>query len=242
MSLPLDPVAAYNRIAPIYADLAEQRRAYLDAIERLIIDNILPGSRSLLDVGGGDGSRALRIAQSRGIAKLVLLEPAAAMQSRLPPDVQVWTLRAEDLDRTEGEFDVILCLWNVLGHIFPAPKRLEVLRQIARLLIPGGKAFIDVNHRYNARHYGLLITAMRYLRDRLAWHATNGDVPVTWRIGELMCTTMGHVFTDKEVRSLCREAGLNIESRFVVDYATGETRRSEFEGHLLYVLAPRTAS
>ncbi len=35
--IPLDPVAAYDRIAPMFPDLAESRRAYLDSIERLVI-------------------------------------------------------------------------------------------------------------------------------------------------------------------------------------------------------------
>jgi len=47
----LDPVAAYDRVAPVYAGLSEQRRAYLDAIERLIVGEVPARSRSLLDVG-----------------------------------------------------------------------------------------------------------------------------------------------------------------------------------------------
>src|SRR5579872_18567 len=147
MSDLLDPVAAYDRIAPVFAHLAEERRNYLGAVERLVAAAIPAGSSSLLDVGAGDGSRSKRIAQSRGILKLVLLEPAVAMQCAGRPDGEVWTMRAEDLHRVETRFDVILCLWNVLGHIFPAASRREVLRHFARLLSADGKAFIDVNHR-----------------------------------------------------------------------------------------------
>lgn len=242
MSLTLDPVAAYDRIASVFADLSEQRRNYLSAIEGLVAASIPPGSRSLLDVGAGDGSRSRRIAQSCGISELVLLEPSVAMQPSGVADAQIWTMRAEDLHLVETRFDVILCLWNVLGHIFPAASRTEVLRQFARLLSPRGKAFVDVNHRYNARHYGALPTAMRFLRDTLLWSEENGDVEVNWTQFAAMCTTMGHVFTHKEVRSLIRAAGLNIERKFVVNYATGQQRRWDFEGQLLYVLTPLTAS
>lgn len=58
----LDPVAAYDRIAPSFARLSEQRRAYLDAVERLIVSAIPAGSHSLLDIGAGDGVRSLGIA------------------------------------------------------------------------------------------------------------------------------------------------------------------------------------
>ena len=234
----LDPVAAYDRIAPVFARLAEQRKPYLDRIDRLVLSEMPPGSRSLLDVGSGDGARARRIAQVGGIAELVLLEPSLAMQGHAPPDAKVWTMRAEELHSVQGEFDVITSLWNVLGHIFPASARMEVLRQFSRLVSPHGRIFVDVNHRYNARHYGSLRTALRFLRDQVSWNEKDGDVVVTWDVEETRCTTMGHVFTDKEFRSLARDAGLSVEKRFVVDYATGEQRRRSWEGNLLYVLRP----
>jgi SAM-dependent methyltransferase len=235
-----DPVAAYDQIAPVFARIADKRRPYLDSIDRLVISQIPSGSRSLLDVGSGDGMRARRIAQARNIGELVLVEPSVAMQGG---DATAHTMRAEHLHLIHAEFDVITCLWNVLGHIFPCEARLEVLRQFARLVSPQGRIFVDVHHRYNARHYGAIPTALRFLHDHLSWKETNGDVVVAWDA----CTTRGHVFTHREFRSLAQAAGLNIENRFVVDYATGERRRWSIQGHLLYVLgrsgrtAPRSA-
>lgn len=237
-----NPVAAYDRIAPIFPDLVEQRLAYLNAVESLVANEIPRGSRSMLDVGAGDGSRARRIAQATGISGVTLVEPAAGMRGEGSADAQLLTMRAEDLHEIETRFDVVLCLWNVLGHIFPSAARVEVLRQFARLLTPQGKAFIDVNHRYNARHYGSLPTAMRFIRDKLYWCETNGDVAVRWDFEGGQCGTQGHVFTHKEVQSLCNCAGLGIERKFVVDYATGQLCRRDFEGHLLYVLRPAIAS
>src|SRR5277367_3727232 len=146
---PLDPVAAYDRIAPVFATLAEQRKPYLDSIDRIVIAEISPGSRSLLDVGAGDGIRSRRIAQSRGISELALLEPSVAMQRNGPVDTSpvntsVRTMRAEDLHLLEAKFETIACLWNVLGHISQPADRVEVLRQFARLLAPQGKIFVDV--------------------------------------------------------------------------------------------------
>jgi SAM-dependent methyltransferase len=239
--LMLDPVAAYDRMGPVFARIAEKRRPYLDSIDQLVISQISPGSRSMLDVGSGDGGRGRRIAQARDIAELVLLEPSLAMQDG---NGTAHTMRGEDLHLVQAEFAVITCLWNVLGHIFPSAARLEVLHQFARLVSPHGRIFVDLQHRYNARHYGAISTALRFLRDRLSWHETNGDVEVAWDIEEASCTTRGHVFTHKELRALVHAAGLNIETRFIVDYATGERRRWSIEGHLLYVLgrtAPRSA-
>src|ERR1700722_2749822 len=127
--MPLDPVAAYDRIAPVFASLAEQRKPYLDSIDRLVIAGISPGSRSMLDVGAGDGIRSRRIAQSRGISELALLEPSVAMQRNGPVDANVRSMRAEDLHQLQAEFETITCLWNVLGHISQPADRVEVLRQ-----------------------------------------------------------------------------------------------------------------
>lgn len=224
----LDPVAAYDRMAESFARLSEERRAYLEAIERLIVSAIPRGSKSLLDIGAGDGTRALRIARAAALKGVVLLEPSDAMRRNWPAGATAWPVRAEDLHAQEGQFDVVTCLWNVLGHIFPASARVEVVRQCARLLAPGGRIFIDVSHRHNARHYGLLPTAGRFLR------GASHDVVVTWKpegIG-----TAGHVFTAREFAELCRAAGVEIERRFVVDYDTGALRRWSFQGNLLYVL------
>jgi 2-polyprenyl-3-methyl-5-hydroxy-6-metoxy-1,4-benzoquinol methylase len=232
----LDPVTAYDRIAPVYAGLVSRRRAYLDSIDRLVIAEIPPGSRSLLDAGAGDGARAFRIAAAAGLREITLLEPSAVMRSHCPAQACIWDMRAEDLSSRQGRFDVITCLWNVLGHIFPAAARLEALRQFARLLFPGGRIFIDLNNRYNARHYGAVATAMRFLRDRVSPHAANGDVKVVWDIDGRTCATAGHVFTASEFAGLVRSAGLRIEKRFIVDYASGQVRRRSYLGNLLYVL------
>ena len=232
----IDPVAAYDRIAPVYARLSAQRRAYLDAVERLIVAGIPADSRSILDVGAGDGTRAMRIAQAAGLERIVLLEPSARMRRSCPPAATMWAMRAEDLSRCQGSFDVVTCLWNVLGHILPSGARVEALSQFARLVAPAGRIFIDVNHRYNARHYGILPTAVRFVRDRIGPAGSHGDVRVAWDLAGHRAVTTGHVFTHPEFVRLCRAAGLNISQRFVVDYASGEIRRCSFEGHLLYVL------
>ena len=240
----VDPVAAYDRIAPVFARLAEQRKPYLDRIDCLVQAEIPQGSHSMLDVGSGDGARARRIARTRGIAELLLVEPSSAMQRHT--DVKVLIMRAEELRSIQGQFDVITCLWNVLGHIFPAANRVGVLRQFGRLLTPGGTIFVDVNHRYNARHYGPLRTALRFVRDQVSWSETNGDVKVVWdvawNVGSEKCTTRGHVFTGKEFRALACAAGLSIDKTFIVDYVTGDQRRWSWQGHLLYVLRPPPGS
>jgi 2-polyprenyl-3-methyl-5-hydroxy-6-metoxy-1,4-benzoquinol methylase len=233
----LEPVEAYDRIAPEFSRLSDPRRAYCNRIDQLVIAEIPQGKHSLLDIGAGDGSRSRHIAEAACLEDVALLEPSAAMRSQWPAGTRGWAIQAEELGGKNGQFDVITCLWNVLGHIFPASSRVEVLRQCARLLSPGGLLFIDVSHRYNALHYGVLPTLLRMLRDRILPNEKNGDVAALWNVNGHNYATNGHVFTDAEFRRIASLAGLTIRKTLAVDYTTGEIRRSKFAGHLLYVLA-----
>jgi 2-polyprenyl-3-methyl-5-hydroxy-6-metoxy-1,4-benzoquinol methylase len=221
-----------------FASIAAPRRAYLDRIDQLIVSAIPPGSRSLLDVGAGDGARALRIAGEAGLREVTLLEPSSAMRRQWPAGVHALAIRAEEMASLAGGFDVILCLWNVIGHVFPAPARTELFRQFGRLASPGGRIFMDVNYRYNARHYGLWPTIGRRLYDWIHPGEQHGDVTVTWTVAGAECATRGHVFTHRELSRMIAAAGLQIERQYIIDYSTGELCRHTFQGNPLYVLRP----
>ncbi len=243
----LDPVAAYDRVAPFFADIARRRRQYLESIDELIGARVPSGSRSMLDVGAGDGKRARQIARRAGLDETVFLEPSAEMIKGAENSCGILRMRAEDLGLENSEpanrrFDVITCLWNVLGHVRPAKTRAHVVRQLGRLLSPNGVLFLDVNHRYNARAYGRLRTAGRFLHDRLWPGESNGDVTVSWSFGDLRCHTYGHVFSDREIRQLAAEAELEICERMVVDYDTGDVKRCGWEGNLFYIFRRRSSA
>lgn len=232
----VDPVAAYDCVAADISRLAEQRRPYLNQVENQIVFHIPPGSASLLDVGAGDGSRAARIAMAAHLDSVVLLEPSSEMRKLWSRRMQGWAIPAEQLREKNGAFDVITCLWNVLGHIFPAQARVEVLQQCRRLLSPRGLMFVDVNHRYNLRAYGAIPTLCRMLRDLALPSDTNGDVQLRWITNGRACTTRGHVFTHSEFRRLANRAGLEIQKIHTIDYSSGELRESRFDGNPLFVL------
>ena len=190
----LDSVDAYNRIAPVFRALAEKRAVYCSRIDSIITLMIPAESRSLLDVGAGDGSRGSRIAIAAGCKDIVLVEPSREMgcvSQHL--GAKILPIRAEALDLVEGSFDVIICLWNVLGHILPSAKRQEVFCQFRRLLSAKGKIFIDVSHRYNLHYYGLLPTAIRFLRDVIH---TSADGEVNWEVAGKRCSTRVHFLSD----------------------------------------------
>jgi SAM-dependent methyltransferase len=292
-----DPVAAYDRLAAHYSDLSRRRELYLHGVEREIISRISPRSRSLLDIGAGDGARTKRISSALGIHRIVVIEPSTQMRThgssqpdsanypdltahsamkilggdreaiseaapfvtpgrepwmatennRVPEGrhtrasvdsahVEIWPIRAEDLTAKHltEPFDVITCLWNVLGHI-SAENRQRTLCAVRELLCPNGKFFLDVTHRYNLQAYGVLPTCARWIRDHLFRNERNGDVVAQWNIDDLSISTYGHVFTHPEIARLAAAAGFELEERIVIDSENGGIQRSAFQGNLLYV-------
>ncbi len=231
----VDPVTAYNGIASGFSGISEARRPYLEQVENCIIREVPKGAHSLLDAGSGDGTRAARIATACAIQRLVLVEPSAGMRGlAVSAGAETWDIRAEDLGKVEDQFDIITCLWNVLGHIDSSARRAGVLGHFARLLRPGGMLFMDFNHRYNASEYGSLPTLLRFMKDTLQPDERNGDVTAKWLINGETWATKGHVFTEKEVRRLINSAGLRIRQRLVIDYSTGHIRQRPYQGNLLY--------
>jgi SAM-dependent methyltransferase len=232
-------LAAYEALAPHLREYARRRAAYLDAVDRMIVASIAGHPASLLDVGAGDGERSIRIAQACGIGRIILCEPCYALQEecRRHPATGVWPRRAEDLPNGPPGFDIITCLWNVLGHVRSQELRLRALARMRALLNPGGRLFLDVNNRYNARAYGWARTGGRFIKDCLQPSELNGDVAITWQIGDGQIRATGHVFTPREMRALLGEARLGVVRRHVFDYASGAQRRFAFEGQLLYELA-----
>lgn len=230
---------SYDRLAPHFRSYSEIRAAYLEAVNQLILRRIRAGARSLLDVGSGDGIRAAGLARASSISRLVLSDPSKEMASRchqLEAVDEVWQVAAEDLPLTEQRFDVITCLWNVLGLVQGAPARAAALRRMRALLAPQGQIFLDVNNRYNAATYGWLTTAGRLIYDRLRPSDANGDVTFNWNVGGEMIRSHGHVFRPGEVEDLIQATGLKIIGRHVIDYGTGRLRRFTFGGQLFYEL------
>jgi len=232
-----DPVLAYDRLAHSYAELAHRREGYLIAVEREILERVPANSKSLLDIGAGDGNRAFRIASQAGIRRIVLVEPSEKMIGQTPNGAEIWRTRAEELGGrpSDEKFDVITCLWNVLGHVRGMAHRSRALGAAQNLLSDEGKLFLDVTHRYNVGSYGLVPTAVRFLYDSFAPSHANGDVVASWDIGESCISTYGHVFTHREIMHLALASGLKLGERVVIDYQDGQVRASAFQGNLLYV-------
>jgi SAM-dependent methyltransferase len=229
---------AYDAFAPQFRAYSEAKAAYVDAVDRIVTRRIPPHATSLLDVGAGDGARAVRLARARGLGTVVLVEPSPALAARCLelPVTAVWRARAEALPDTSQRFDVVVCLWNVLGHVAERDARVRALIGMRAKLADRAALFVDVNNRYNASAYGWARTLGRFAYDLIRPSETNGDVEVVWTSGDAPIRFRSHVFTPREIERLFADSGLTIRNRWVVDYRTGAERRRVYEGQLLYEL------
>jgi SAM-dependent methyltransferase len=234
---------AYDRLAPHYRAYAARRSSYILAVDRYIHTHAARGAR-LLDVGSGDGVRAVEIGHAIAASKIVLCEPSSRMAAccRGQQVHAVWEAAAQALPDTDERFEVITCLWNVLGHLPGRQARIDALSGMRRLLAPGGKIFCDVNNRHNARAYGHAKVTLRRLLDGLVPSERRGDTAFEWNIGGVRIPASGHLFTPGEMRNLIGSAGLSIEERVAVDYLTGERSSAPWHGQLVYRLGVRAAS
>jgi hypothetical protein len=230
----MSPLAAYDALAPYYSSLLEARKEYLTKIEDIVTAQAR-NARSFLDIGSGNGVRALRIAGVCGIDRLVLVEPSDGMRRESPKNTAVWLRSTSEISEA-ARFELITCLWNVLGYMDGARERSVLLSKLKAFLGPSGMLFIDVNHRYNAGSYGWAKTAARIVHDYLLPSEKNGDVIASWQAGQQRIRTRGHVFTDAELLRLFQSAGLRIKNRWIIDYRNGTQHRFAIFGNLLYQL------
>lgn len=231
-------LAAYDAIAPLYEEYSEKYRAYLNAIDQMVIDRLTPGMR-LLDIGSGDGRRLKKITAHHQLKEVVAVEPSPQMAAlcRQTTGFPVHMICGDALVQlSETPFDAITALWNVFGHMADSAARLQTLKAMAKKLKPGGIIMLDVNNRHNQLSYGRLNVLKRRIIDALAFDERRGDAYFDWKIGDKTFPASGHLFTPREIERLFAQADLRIAERWSVNYKTGERSASPFNGQLFYVL------
>jgi SAM-dependent methyltransferase len=228
----------YDALAPHYREYAQTRSAYLAAVDRFVLENLPAGAASMLDAGAGDGVRGMALARQAGIPRVVLCEPSVEMASRcraLAP-AAVWQHSVEEVPAVSERFDVICCLWNVLGHLANGAQRLSALSRMKELLAHHGVIVFDVNNRHNGPAYGWARVLGRIVIDALAPDERRGDASFEWHIAGRAYPGMGHLFVPAEIEALIARAGLVVKKRLAIDYATGARSRWALKGQLAFVV------
>jgi SAM-dependent methyltransferase len=109
-----------------------------------LVDRHLAGAGRVLDVGCGEGQVARRVA-ALGAGLVAGVDPTAAqlvVAAERAGGPRYVRARAEELPWSDGSFDAaVVCL--VLEHVDPFE---PAIAEIARVLEPGGKFVVMVNH------------------------------------------------------------------------------------------------
>ncbi len=233
----------YDAFAPYYQEYSNDRTLYLESINNIIVQFITGHDirGRMLDVGSGNGRRALDIAEKAGLNDLTLMDSSEEMTKLCRQLDGVTVVRGDICGgsvhlRVEG-YSVVTCLWNVWGHIGTPLEREKAVRNIYRALSPGGFVFLDVNNRYNSRQYGLRNAFTNIWKDMVRPSVKNGDVDFLIHISsDKQIPAHVHLFSPREIDALFQKGGFfkRVTKRYV-DYSSGEGRRSFLSGQLFYV-------
>ncbi|MGQ0554309.1 MAG: class I SAM-dependent methyltransferase [Planctomycetota bacterium] len=196
-----------------------------------------PGAGRLLDLAAGAGRHARAFRLDRvDVTCLDLSEDLTRRSQALGLPTVRGDLRA--LPFLDGSFAAITCLFSSFGYFEAEEEHLQALREVARLLQPGGAALLDLMDRDTVRFQlqpqsvdvadGRIVSVERALLDgaqrviKQVRLTRDGSASQTW-------TESVRLFTGEELQALATHAGLALEATWG-DYdgrahRPGETRR-----------------
>ena len=164
--------AEAKRFVQWYEEMAKTRFANAFSYGRhkidVLLDEVLkeqqPGAR-ILDVGCGTGEYVRRANELGFIASG--LEPADAMRAvavNKNPGASIVSGVATELPYPDGSFDLVICI-EVLRYLDRSDIR-QALRELRRVLRPGGTMFLTMVNRYALDGFYLHYSLQRMLKPR----------------------------------------------------------------------------
>ena len=207
----------YSALNGVFAELAESRRNYNAAVDKQFIRLAKSAGRRWLDIGAGDGKRALAL--NRALSKdLTLVEPSSLLENSFElkhPELRVIRASFDEID-APLTFDVVSALWNVVGHVDSLE---EFLRHVWAILDEGGLLFFDVNSPLNWKRFGAKAVAKNLLSQKESFSfAWNPTVPSTVNFYRISF-----------IRAQLNQVGFSSSVTYF-DYENGNQVRSAFQG------------
>lgn len=216
---------------------SETRRRLQPGVERILADFLHEGD--WLDLGCGNGVLGQRLANQGALGSYLgldfsapFLEEAALAASRLTPHPGFGLNYAyADLlddqwstDLPDNKFDVVIA-FAALHHLPGAKNRARVLKQVARLLKPGG---VFIHSEWQFQNSPKLMARLQDwpIAGLNEGEVEPGDTLLDWRhrSGTPPAETAlryVHLFSRNELHALARETGFEIIEEFSSDGSGG---------------------
>lgn len=221
----------YDSIADEYVRVREKRNIYLHKIDSMIIEDFYMKAKSILDVGSGDGARGMKIFQSINADEICMVEESKEMVKNIERDERINVyLGSIQTFQSQQNFDLILCLWNVLGHVNTFDERIRILKRLKNYLSTDGVIAIDFNNRHNYKHYGIVNVFRNLLKSVFM------KEPGWFDIKNHDINTKVYIHSFFEIKHMVSLAGLRVKSLRIVDYDNGDEYRNLFKGQFLFYL------
>ena len=225
----------WRESAPYWEKHRDVIRAMFDPITQAIIEEAgIVAGQSVLDVAGGPGEPSLSIAQVVGLAGLVtctdgVAEMVAAAESAAQrlgrKNMRFQQATADSLPFDSDSFDTVI---SRLGVMF-FPDVLAALREMLRVMKPGGRISLAVWHTSEANPYSHRVTEVvdRYLETP----PVDADAPGAFRFAEpgklaAILTEAGAIDVHERLIQFRMEAPISFEEFWTMRSEISETLRT----------------
>ncbi|APE12553.1 hypothetical protein BO226_24630 (plasmid) [Rhodococcus sp. 2G] len=215
----------YDALAPHYQSASGVSPQFNARVDAHVAQKVSRAS-SWLDIGTGDGHRAMRIlaASTAQPTRLLACDSSAQMTAIAERTctgfaVQNWNPAETEPPATFNNVALISLLGNVFGHVLTPSDRSIAMRRVAAVLSPGGQLVLDFNNRRNMRQYGWTNVTRRALR--YAAGGDDGTFVARKNIDGTEISTGVYLGTVKEYRDLLSATGLDVTETLFIDYRTG---------------------
>jgi len=228
----------YSLLANNYSDYANTKKKYIKCVDDIVISSVKNSVSNYLDIGTGDGKRAINIANSVKAKHIVLSDSCEEMLGHIEKNNANEVILFDVTEKYcfDKKFDLITALWNVFGHIEDMKKRLVALNYIYDILEEQGRFYFDINNRYNIDNYGWSNVLMNFLKDINPLAADSGDFNFQISIKGESIPSFVHIHSPFEIFNLIKKTKFHLNKVYVIDYDDGSLKDSYFRGQLLFEL------
>lgn len=228
MSKVIDSEGFYNQVNSSYDDISFKKVEYLRAIDFLILQHIVKLEKiCLVDIGSGNGRRLKKILKNISFEKLLLIEQSLGfvkiLKENFNPE-EIFHGDVVNFQKKSGEFNIALCLWNVIAH---ADNPKTFLKAIHSLLDKNGTFIFDINNRFNIKEYGLKNVLTNFIKSKIF---SNSGLFILNTNG---IKTKVYIYNLSEIKLLLKEAGFAIDFVKYVNYKTGVIEKNQYSGQML---------